>query len=211
MKKFLRVLAACFSLFFTKIEAQQNHEFQVVQKYFDSQKNMIFSAFQSEVNQSTNLDRKELYRQLEQLISKVDSLENEAYILALVKVKINEDLSLVLSDLHQDGGIGLEKDPQGKLTLPLYPGGMDKFRQELIDLFYYSGKLGSDSELQTQLSFVVNNKGVITKVNAKGDNPFFNRQALIATYRMRQFFLPAQFNQVPVAYEYQIPIRFTRK
>lgn len=210
MKKFLKFLALCLCLLPLSLSSQQNQEFKEVQEHFDAQKKRIFTAFQREAFERVGSERKLLYQQLGQFISKVDSIENEAYILALIKVKTSEDLSLFSSQQAEEGSSIIEKEPKGKITLPQYPGGMDTFRKELVDLFYYSAT-ETGAELHTELSFVVNDKGAITKVKAKGNNPFFNRQALIATYRLPQTFSPALLDQQPVAYEYQMPIRFAGK
>ncbi len=188
------------------IFSQQNEEFKSAKHYFNAQKSMLNYEFSRKLkSESDSLRKNQIYSDYEEFMTKLDSIENKAYLASLVKVKNMEDLQEIR--IHQNPEASHHLNPfSGKITKPEYPGGMEKLRQQITELFYADAFTDYRKEFRTRISFLVNETGQITQVNAEGDDILFNTQATIAVYLLPEKFQPATLKGKPVKYEYHIPV-----
>lgn len=209
MKKLILLLLLPFC--FLSVSAQQNEDFREVKSYFEKQKQWLYKEFQKEHKRGDINYQRLLEEQLDQLLTKIDSLENSAYTMALIKVKTREDLvDLFPVDSVKTKEIDSRVSTKD-LVLPQYPGGINELRRTVAKLFYYDSPSEDIGEMKTELRFIVNREGYITRAEASGENPNLNRQALIALYQVPYPFSPALLNQKPVEYGYRLPLIFSFK
>ncbi len=136
-------------------------------------------------------------------MKKMDSIENNALIGALLKVRNLEDLQTI-------------KNP--KLTsvkfsdaekIADYPGGLNSLRQEVANLLYVDGVYSVEKMIKTDVDFIVEKDGTVSNVHAQGDNFTFNRQAEIALYSLAEKFSPAMIKGDPTTYRFKLPLTLT--
>ena len=73
---------------------QQNEEFKYVKNYFDYQRFMLNTQFQKKIDKEKNTAGKiNLSKDFGEFMKKMDSVQNTAFVNALIKVKNREDLS----------------------------------------------------------------------------------------------------------------------
>ena len=184
--------------------AQQNEEFKMVKNYYDYQRLMLNKEFKKRFDKEANTANKIAVRNdFQEFMVKLDSIQNNAFVYALVKVKIREDLSQ-----FQTQPIVLKANPR-KSDLSSnanYPGGFNLMKQQIIDLFYTEAVLTSHKMMKTDLLFVVEKDGTISSVKAEGDNFTFNRQAEIALYLLPEKFSPAIINGTAIRYKFRLPV-----
>ncbi|AZI70368.1 hypothetical protein [Cloacibacterium normanense] len=180
--------------------SQQNDEFKRVKMYFDSQKQLINTEFQKKYNSETNLFVKEnLKKDYNYFIQKIDSVRNVAYLGALIRVKNNEGLKNINAKNE-------EIEFQNVQT-PEFPNGIDALREKVASLFYSKGIEYCKNELNTTVSFVVDENGSITDIKAEGENISFNKQAEIAMYLISEKFTkPALQKGNAVKYAFRMPL-----
>ena len=183
--------------------SQQNEEFRQINDRYSYHRSLILSEFRKEFDTVASESKKaEMRRDFADFMLKMDSVENSAYVATLVRVKNKEDLTRIsTTSAHKQefSKFGAEKDPE-------YPGGLTALREEVAKGFY-SGSLTTDqSRYRSQVSFIVEPDGYVSTVEASGENPSFNRQAIIAVYMLKNRFQPATIAGVPVRYRYQLPI-----
>lgn len=189
-----------FLLFFSFGFSQQNDEFKRVKMYFDSQKQLIDTEFQKKYNSETNLFVKEnLKKDYNYFIQKIDSVRNVAYLGALIRVKNNEGLKNINAKNEE---IGFQN-----VQTPEFPNGIDALREKVASLFYSKGIEYCKNELNTTVSFVVDENGSITDIKAEGENISFNKQAEIAMYLISEKFTkPALQKGNAVKYAFRMPL-----
>ncbi|KQR95692.1 hypothetical protein ASG01_04290 [Chryseobacterium sp. Leaf180] len=173
---------------------------------------MLGKEFKKKFDAEKNTDSKKMIRQDFLLfMSKMDSIENTAFVGALLKVKNLEDLNKIktkngLTSLNVSDG-----DKIAKSEKPAeYPGGINVLRKEIEDIFYNDGVKSGTDQVKTSIVFTVERDGSISDVNASGDNFIFNRQAEIAVYSLSQKFLPAVSNGETIRTRFRLPLSFSK-
>ena len=76
-------------------------------------------------------------------------------------------------------------------------------------MFYRDFFNDLSGEFNARIEFTIREDGSVAYVNTEGDNMPFNNQATIALYLLPNKFEPALYKGKPIAYQYQLPIKFT--
>lgn len=187
--------------------SQQNEEFRSTKKFFDYQRAMLSNEFKKHYDRERNLDQKvQAKKDYANFMLKLDSIQNNAFINTLIKVKNREDLQAItaLPELEVKNPVPQTPDEQAQ-----YPGGFAKLRAQVADLFYSESVLADENHLRTSVLFMVERDGSISNVHAEGDNFTFNRQAEIALYLLPEKFSPAKVNGNAVRYRFRLPLAMT--
>ena len=203
MKKFYSFCTIFICLFSF---AQQNEEFKAVKNYYDYQRFILNNEFKNRFDKETNPSKKVAVKDdFQEFMVKIDSIQNNAFVNALVRVKIREDLSrLKMSGQPPIFDLNPKKSDLSKNAN--YPGGFNLMRQQITDLFYTNAILTDNKVMRTELLFVIEKDGSITSVQAEGDHSAFNRQAEIALYLLPEKFSPALIAGTPVRYRFRLPL-----
>lgn len=190
----------------TLMAAQQNDEFKKTKQFFDYQREMLNREFKKQFDREQNPEKKRLATlDYTDFMIKMDSIQNQAYLHALIKVKNREDLSEIRSATLPE--LQLKNPPKELLTEhALYPGGIENLRKDVAHLFYADAILNDTNLLKTSVLFVVEKDGSISNVKADGENFTFNRQAEIAMYLLPQKFSPAKMDGNAVRYRFRLPL-----
>ena len=188
------------------MSAQQNDEFKKTKQFFDYQREMLNREFKKQFDREQNPEKKRLATlDYTDFMIKMDSIQNRAYLHALIKVKNREDLSEMKSAILPE--LQLKNPPKELLSdQPVYPGGIEKLRAHVAELFYADSILPDQNLLKTSVLFVVEKDGSISNVKADGENFTFNRQAEIAMYLLPQKFTPAKMDGNAVRYRFRLPL-----
>lgn len=204
MYKKLLILASLFLGGFSF--AQQNEEFKEVKNFYDYQRSRLNSEFKKRFDREANNQAKiEVQKDFQEFMFKLDSIQNNALVNALVKVKIREDLDRL--DLQSKSTLIENQLQKSDLsTNANYPGGFELMRKQIVDLFYTNAILSDRKMMKTDLLFVIEKDGTISSVKAEGDNFTFNRQAEIALYLLPEKFSPAFINGTPIRYRFRLPL-----
>lgn len=204
MYKKLLILASLFLVGFSF--AQQNEEFKEVKNFYDYQRSRLNSEFKKRFDREANNQAKiEVQKDFQEFMFKLDSIQNNALVNALVKVKIREDLDRF--DLQSKSTLTENQLQKSDLsTNANYPGGFELMRKQIVDLFYTNAILSDRKMMKTDLLFVIEKDGTISSVKAEGDNFTFNRQAEIALYLLPEKFSPAFINGTPIRYRFRLPL-----
>jgi hypothetical protein len=137
-------------------------------------------------------------------MKKMDSIENNALIGALLKVRNLEDLQTI----KNQGFTSSEKFSDAE-KIADYPGGINSLRQEVANLLYVDGVYSKEKMIKTDVDFIVEKDGTVSNVRAQGDNFTFNRQAEIALYSLAEKFSPAMLKGDPTTYRFKLPLTLT--
>lgn len=188
------------------MSAQQNDEFKKTKQFFDYQREMLNREFKKQFDREQNPEKKRLATlDYTDFMVKMDSIQNRAYLHALIKVKNREDLSEMKSAILPE--LQLKNPPKELLSdQPAYPGGIENLRAHVAELFYADSILPDQNLLKTSVLFVVEKDGSISNVKADGENFTFNRQAEIAMYLLPQKFTPAKMDGNAVRYRFRLPL-----
>ena len=209
MVKKLLILSFLFTLSFSF--AQQNEEFKAVKNYYDYQRIMLNKEFKKKFDKEVrNADKISVQQDFLEFMVKLDSIQNNALVYALVRVKIREDLNRFKLPMQ---AASLSDNPL-KTDLSSnanYPGGFNIMRQQIMELFYTDAILSNEKLMKTDLLFVIEKDGSISSVKAEGDNFTFNRQAEIALYLLPEKFSPAFINGTPIRYRFRLPLAMNFK
>lgn len=198
-----------FILFFCSPKlffAQQNEEFISTKKYFDYQRFMLNNEFKKRFDDEKNGSQKmAIKKDFAEFMVKLDSIQNTAFIGTLIKVKNREDLTRIktknLKALHLDN-----PDKNTIAEEAKYPGGFQKLREQVADLFYSKAILPNQKIIETDVVFIVEKDGSISSVHAEGENVPFNKQAEIAMYLLPEKFSPAISDGSAVRYRFKLPL-----
>lgn len=192
----------------TFIFAQQNEEFRSTKRFFDYQRDMLAKEFQKHLETEKNLFEQALAKKdYADFMQKLDSIQNNAFINTLIKVKNREDLDAVTTTLHE---VKLKNPPRETLTEQAqYPGGFEKLRTQVAHLFYQQSVHADEKHIRAEVLFMVERDGTISNVHAEGHNFTFNRQAEIALYLLPEKFSPAKSNGNAVRYRFRLPLALT--
>ncbi|WHF50868.1 hypothetical protein QGN23_10560 [Chryseobacterium gotjawalense] len=176
----------------------------MVKNYFDYQRSMLNSEFRKRFDSEvTTADKMTVEKDFHEFMQKLDSLQNNALIHALVRVKIREDLNHFQKQAPSSGN----NPEKAKVSSNAdYPGGFNIMRQQIAEHFYTNAVLADHKMMRTELLFIVERDGSITSVKAEGDNFTFNRQAEIALYLLPEKFAPAFINGTAVRYRFRLPL-----
>ncbi|MDR3024315.1 hypothetical protein [Chryseobacterium sp.] len=200
--KTLFVGISCFiSTFFL---AQQKEEFRLVKSYYNQHRNMLNKEFKKKFDAESNTDKKMAIKgDFLFFMKKMDSIENNALIGALLKVRNLEDLQTIKNPkLNSEKFSDAEK-------IADYPGGLNSLRQEVANLLYVDGVNSVEKMIKTDVDFIVEKDGTVSNVHAQGDNFTFNRQAEIALYSLAEKFSPAMIKGDPTTYRFKLPLTLT--
>ncbi|MDR6463939.1 hypothetical protein [Chryseobacterium sediminis] len=201
--KTLFVGISCFiSTFFL---AQQKEEFRLVKSYYNQHRNMLNKEFKKKFDAESNTDKKVAIKgDFLFFMKKMDSIENNALIGALLKVRNLEDLQT----LKNPKLTSTEKFSDAE-KIADYPGGINSLRQEVANLLYVDGVYSVEKMIKTDVDFIVEKDGTVSNVHAQGDNFTFNRQAEIALYSLAEKFSPAMIKGDPTTYRFKLPLTLT--
>ena len=198
-------LFSIFSLFvFTISFAQQTEEFKMVKNYYDYQRTMLNREFKKRFDrEANNANKMAVLNDFQEFMLKLDSIQNNAMVNALVTVKIREDLSRLQNQTLTSNQNPIKSQLSSNAN---YPGGFNLMRQQIIDLFYTDAVLTDHKMMKADLLFVVEKDGSVSSVKAEGDNFSFNKQAEIAFYLLPEKFSPAFINGTPIRYQFRLPV-----
>ena len=198
-------LFSIFSLFvFTISFAQQTEEFKMVKNYYDYQRTMLNREFKKRFDrEANNANKIAVQNDFQEFMLKLDSIQNNAMVNALVTVKIREDLSRLQNQTLTSNQNPIKSQLSSNAN---YPGGFNLMRQQIIDLFYTDAVLTDQKMMKADLLFVVEKDGSVSSVKAEGDNFSFNKQAEIAFYLLPEKFSPAFINGTPIRYQFRLPV-----
>ncbi len=194
---------ACGSI----LQAQQAPEFREVVDFYDRQRAQLTKEFRKHEQLLTSPQERQMLRNdFLEFMLKMDSIQNVAFVNALVRVRIREDLQRanLLEAVPAEGQpVMLTTKKNGDAA---YPGGFSALRKHVVEGFYSSAILSHENLIQARVNFVVEPDGSVSSVRADGTNPIFNRQAEIAVYMLPEKFSPALVNGKPVRYNFSIPL-----
>lgn len=200
MKKVLLLVLVGFSI--QAAFAQQDSAFTQVTKFYDVNINRIGTEYSREyATLKTNDDKALLTFQYKQVMKQVDSMRNQAYIIALIQTKNSEQIAKLNKSLpavvYNTGARGLKP--------ATFPGGSKNLRKQLTHLIDFRDLNRNATLFSSQLSMVIEEDGSVSNVNATGTNLSFNRELEIATYLLPQKFAPAKFKGKAVRSEFGFP------
>ncbi len=185
--------------------SQQNEEFRAAKQYFDYQKMRLDQEFRKAYAIETDEKREFIKKDFTEFMQKLDSIENSAYLYALIKVKNREDLSAVAQSrnaaVNQLNPLKNNIDRQAE-----YPGGFMAMRNQIAELFYQKALISAGNTFATQVVFEVDREGYITNVLAEGPFSGFNKQAMIAMYLLPEKFIPARLDGKAIPYRFRFPL-----
>lgn len=90
----------------------------------------------------------------------------------------------------------------------IFPGGINKFREGIINNLDTSALEGNDEKYTTSITFVVEKNGSISNIKADGKNKDFNKLAIDAIKMIKQNWKPATYQGQTVRSYYKVPISF---
>lgn len=201
--RILILLLLCTSkLFF----AQQNEEFISTKKYFDYQRYMLNNEFKKRFDdEKTGAQKMAIKKDFAEFMVKLDSIQNTAFIGTLIKVKNREDLTRIKTKNLK--ALNLDNPQKSSIAEEAkYPGGFQKLREQVADLFYSKAILPNQKMIATDVVFIVEKDGSISSVHAEGENVPFNKQAEIAMYLLPEKFSPAISDGSAVRYRFRLPL-----
>lgn len=199
----VRVFFLLMLMGFCRVFSQQTPEFQQVKAHFDNQRQLILQSFKAEFDPEKDHAKKAwMQQELAEFMVKMDSVQNDAYTTALIRVKNREDLQR-LAGLQISGDTSADKDID---TNAEYPGGMNAFRNQVMQTFYSDNILTNKEVYKATVRFIVERDGSISTVEAFGDDIAFNKQAIIAVYLIPEKFTPAKIHGQPVRSRFSFPI-----
>lgn len=197
-----------FALFAsTLLFAQQNEEFRSTKRFFDYQREMLGKEFKKHLAREKDPEQiVQAKKDYSDFMLKLDSIQNNAFINTLIKVKNREDLDAITTlpelEIKNPARETLSEQAQ-------YPGGFEKLRVQVADLFYLGSVRADEKHIRANVLFMVERDGSISNVHAEGDNFTFNRQAEIALYLLPEKFTPAKSNGNTIRYRFRLPLAMT--
>ncbi len=87
-----------------------------------------------------------------------------------------------------------------------FPGGINAFRNKVVQNFDTSDFAGSGEKISTSIVFIVEKDGSISNIKANGKDSYFNREAESTIKKIKGKWSPAQVNGQPVRSYFTIPI-----
>jgi len=203
---FKTLLVAVLLVPCSKFFGQQNEAFKAIKSQVDYEQQLLQYKYQMEYRRASSDVKGLLENQWNSLLVDFQQHVNSAYVEALIKVKNQEDLQRISNLVAAPEVIfSSEQSPRG-LVLPQYATGIDGLRQDVSKLFYFDSVKPLSKPYMAQISFIVDKQGVISQVEATGEDPSMNRQAQIAFYLLPRRFIPAFLENEPVAYRYDLPL-----
>lgn len=182
--------------------AQQNDFLREAKTKFDVRELEMKSEYER-LSQILFGERKnQLDREFSDILTKVDSMRNVAYLEALIKTKVALDLGL---PTNEEPRVFPEKSKKYNAEAE-YLTGLEGFRNELIENFY-TENLNGKGLITANVRFVVELDGRISSVKAEGEDREFNKQTEIAVYMMSFYFSPAYHRGKPVRSSYTMPVK----
>lgn len=207
------IFIICFLTGIT-LYAQQNEEFKNVQEYYNYHRYTLSKEFKTKFDkEKAPLLKTKIQNTYFEIMKKIDSLENNTYIHALIITKNKENLDTIFPGNKTNPENVPVKNTSSSSTLydklekeAHYPDGINELRKEITRYFHLKELDENVTTANATITFVVEKNGQITNVKAEGDNHLFNRQAEIAAYRLKHKFIPAYIDGKPVRYKFKIPI-----
>lgn len=187
---------------------QQNDFFRKAKETYDGYENRINSEFNRRM---MSLSAEEAYLLKSEYLAALIEIEDnrtKAYVEALVKTKINEDLIEYKNPKNstfkdsKDYVLNVERRESAE-----YPTGFLGLRAEVMNLFNTNLIYANTGVITTLVTFIVEKDGSVTNVKARGENIEFNKQAEIAIYLLSEKFKPARVKGNPVRSKFRFPIK----
>lgn len=183
--------------------AQQNDFFREAKTKYDVRELEMKSEYERLYPILTQEQKKQLDKEFNVVMTKLDSMRNVGYLEALIKTKVALDLGL---PTNEEPRVFPEESPKYNAGAE-YLTGEEGLRKEVIENFYTHNLIGKGI-LSATLSFLVEKDGRIGSVKVRsGDNREFNQQGEIALYMLSFYFTPAYRQGKPVRSLYNIPIK----
>lgn len=93
------------------------------------------------------------------------------------------------------------------VQLPVFNNSNDEFITKILENLDTS-KVSGNGEYITKVSFLVDENGKVSNVNASGNNQTLNLATILAIYKIKQGFAPAQYkgNNVASVVKLSIPV-----
>ncbi|MBS1573461.1 MAG: energy transducer TonB [Bacteroidetes bacterium] len=119
---------------------------------------------------------------------------------AIQKIKFNpNDL---FSNYNED-----YSDPDDNLTIPEYPGGINKFRQDVINnINFHHLNPSDDFDMKAIVEFIINTEGNIENIDVISNNNNFKNMTKVAVRKTNQKWTPAIKNGMIIRYRMRLPI-----
>ncbi len=89
--------------------------------------------------------------------------------------------------------------------LPVFPGGLNAFRTEILQKMTLENIKGS-GRIDCDVTFVVDADGKIVEVKSIGKNRSFNREAEYTVKNIKTKWIPAELKGEKVRYRFSIPL-----
>lgn len=89
-----------------------------------------------------------------------------------------------------------------------FPKGNNEFKKLIMNNFAIENIEG-EGKIHCDLYFIIEKDGSITDMKAIGENKSFNTEALNAITKIKDKWIPATINGVPVRYKFRVPLDFT--
>lgn len=206
MKKLLFFIILMLSNY--KSFAQQNIYFKEAKEIYDKHQEELLNEFRYRMLYANEEQKLALQKQFIEVSTKIDSARNKAYLDALIKTKVDLDLSRInKNEENTEEKKIINKDKEETVDEEAtYPIGINGLRSEVSDSFY-TDAITAEGILSTEVTFMVEKDGQITNVKASGTHRGFNIQAEIAIYLLSHRFSPAKKGGVPVRSRYRFPMK----
>jgi hypothetical protein len=201
------VLLLAFGLFVQKtyanpiekiIEKTQNKTSEVLKKTLSEDTGRVFD----------DSENKFLNQQIETQGTQIENTNSSRAVQDTVRPKEGKNTNLKEETAARNTETATPKDDV--TSLPQYPGGFNVLRTKISKLFNPS-KLNTDKSKKfnrTELTYTVDETGIITDVTATGNDETFNTEAISALKKANEnvVWIPAEKDGKPIRYRMKIPL-----
>lgn len=91
------------------------------------------------------------------------------------------------------------------IMVPVFPTGTMGFRQTIIKLFNLENIPNDKGEYRCELELTIDKEGVISRITAKGNNKYLNKEAERVIKLIKTKWQPATKDGEPIEYKMTIP------
>lgn len=181
---------------------QQNDFFREVKEDYNKREKFLKQKYNELFLQISDLDKIKLQIEFEEVKKKLDNMRNIAYLEALIKTKVAQDLALI-----KNSAKNITKKPENYTQSAEYPTGIEGIRQEIVEHFYAENINTDEGLLSAEIVFVIDETGELSDVKVMGQHYGFNKQAEIAMYLLTHKFTPAYLNGTAIKSRFRFPLR----
>lgn len=89
-----------------------------------------------------------------------------------------------------------------------FPKGFSEFRNMIYNNFRIENIQGNE-KIHSDITFIVERDGTIVDIKASGSNESFNKEAVYAISKIKEKWIPATIDGVPVRYKFRVPLDIT--